>query len=185
MRSTLRAILAGLVSLAMVACGGGGSVSRDDSGGGSGSDQNGVVTIEFEVLDSSGNSVDTNEQQLSASEPWTINATVKEDSATSSGQLVTFTLPVEGYATLSPSSGTATTNNDGVASIEVRAGDTAGGFSVVATAADSEEFTLNLTSAGDGNQSTVDVAKLSVFASTTQLPSSGSGRDYRTGTGRG
>ncbi|ALS98310.1 Ig-like domain-containing protein [Lacimicrobium alkaliphilum] len=174
MRSTLRAILAGLVSLAMVACGGGGSVSRDDSGGGSGSDQNGVVTIEFEVLDSSGNSVDTNEQQLSASEPWTINATVKEDSATSSGQLVTFTLPVAGYATLSPSSGTATTNNDGVASIEVRAGDTAGGFSVVATAADSEEFTLNLTSAGDGNQSTVDVAKLSVFASTTQLPSSGS-----------
>jgi hypothetical protein len=176
MRSTLRAILAGLISLAMVACGGGGSVSRDDSGGGSGSDQNGVVTIEFEVLDSSGNSVDTNEQQLSASEPWTINATVKEDSATSSGQLVTFTLPVTGYATLSPSSGTATTNNDGVASIEVRAGDTAGGFSVVATAADSEEFTLNLTSAGDGSAGEDQPSSLEVFAEDLQLGSSGSGQ---------
>ncbi|GGD74248.1 Ig-like domain-containing protein [Lacimicrobium alkaliphilum] len=174
MRSTLRATLAGLLSLAMIACGGGGSVSRDDSGGGGGSDQTGTITISFEVVDGSGNVVDTNEQQLSASEPWVINATVQEDSSVVPGELVTFILPAAGYATLSPSSGTATTNNDGVASIEVRAGDVGGGFSVVATTSDSDEFVLNLTSAGDGNQSTTDVAKLSVFASTTQLPSSGS-----------
>ncbi|WP_088328346.1 Ig-like domain-containing protein [Lacimicrobium sp. SS2-24] len=178
MKSTLRATLAGLLSLAMVACGGGGSVERegsDNGTGGSGSGQTATISISFEVLDSAGNTVDTNEQQLSASDPWTIQATVTEDGTAQGGELVTFTLPVAGYATLSPDSGTATTNNDGVATIDIMAGEVAGGFSVVATVSGDEEFVLNLTSMGDGSVADEQPASLEVYAEDLQLGSSGSG----------
>ncbi|MDF2179968.1 Ig-like domain-containing protein [Aliiglaciecola sp. CAU 1673] len=169
MKLALKALFISLLSTVLIACGGGGTLSRDGDTGTST-----TVTISFSVVDSNGQSVDPNSATLSATNPWTIRATVSNGSGTIAGELVTFEMPAAGFAAFSPASGTATTNNEGVASIQLQAAETAGGFSIVARTATSNDFTLNLTSAGDGNQSTVEIAKLSAFANTTQLPSSGS-----------
>ncbi|GAB3033944.1 Ig-like domain-containing protein [Bowmanella dokdonensis] len=173
MTSTLKAAAICLLSMSLIACGGGGSLGTD---GGNGGGSTAPVTIDFRVVDASGTAVDPTSSQLTSANPWTIQATVSQDGSALSGQLVTFTMPVGGYATFNPASGTATTDSQGIASMGLRAGDVAGGFSVVARTGESNDFTLNLTSAGDGSAGEDQPASLQAFAENLQLGSSGSGQ---------
>ncbi|GAA0347102.1 hypothetical protein GCM10009092_09410 [Bowmanella denitrificans] len=173
MKSTFKVVAVYLLSLLLVACGGGGSLSTD--GGGNPTTPVEEVTIGFTVVDAQGNEVNPSNSTLSAATPWRIRAKTQVNGANAANKLVTFVMPADGYATFDPASGTATSNSDGIAEIGIKAGEVAGGFSVVARSGESDDFTLNLTSAGDGNQTSVDIAKLSLFAKgqNTILPSSG------------
>lgn len=167
MTSTLKVAAIYLLSLMLVACGGGGSLSND----GGGNPTPSTYSISFSVVDEQGGAVDHVNGELSASAPWTVQAKVTKDGSAQAGVTVTFTLADGEVASLSK--GSDTTNSDGVAEVQVLAGGKKGSVVLSARLIDNTEATLSFDSAGDGNSTTVDIAKLSLFASSTQLPSSG------------
>ncbi|AWL11772.1 hypothetical protein HMF8227_01294 [Saliniradius amylolyticus] len=167
MPSTIKTlVLISLLSL-ITACGGGGSLSRDDDSGGSGSSE---LSVSLELVDEQSGDAST---ELSAATPLVAQATVTDETgAAVEGETVTFSLPVSGRANLDPADGLAATNANGVASIRLVVGSTAGEANIVATV-DGEEASTSFNSAGDGGQSTIQAASMEVYATSNQMASSG------------
>ena len=127
-----------LMLVTVVSCGGGGDgLSRDGNGGGdNGGTDDSTITVTL-------TSTDTN---VTGQAPITISATVLEDSQPKEGELVTFTTTL---GALSPTSGTARTNADGVADIVLTAGSVRGAGSVTATLDSGETSSLTFSTQGD------------------------------------
>ncbi len=127
-----------LMLVTVVSCGGGGDgLSRDGNGGGdNGGTDDSTMTVTL-------TSTDTN---VTGQAPITISATVLENSQPKEGELVTFTTTL---GALSPTSGTARTNADGVADIVLTAGSVRGAGSVTATLDSGETSSLTFSTQGD------------------------------------
>jgi len=117
----------------LVACGGGdGGLSKDGDGGGSQS----PVVISLELSNSN----------VTGQAPVTIAATVTKKGAVVPNSTVTFSSDLGAF---SPSSGTALTNDAGVAEIILTAGNVRGAGTVIASVASGEEGSIDFSTQGD------------------------------------
>lgn len=170
----LRTLFGFLALLSLFSCGGGGSISRDDAAGGGNTGGGGSVTvtrsIQLVLSDPNGQS----STDLGESTPLTLTATAIDsngDPVTST--LITYTFQPEGLAIFGNDSGTASTDSDGVAILEILVGENSGAGEIIATLSSGETQTTTFNSAGTtliGQQP----ASLDLFGSSTQLASSGS-----------
>jgi hypothetical protein len=149
--------------MTLVACGGGdGGLSRED-GGGDGTTGD-IITVTLAITD----------QSISEQRPAIITATVTQEGVALSGKLVTFSLDITELAFFTPNIGTASTDSDGKATIQLNAGGTAGAGIVTVSVDSADPVTITFISAGDGNTVGVStVASIGIFANTQQLVSSG------------
>lgn len=116
----------------------------------------------------------TASNNLTSTTPLSVIATITDsDGAIQADQLVTFAFTVADLATFDPASGTALTGADGVARIDVIVGQTAGAGLVNATLDSGETAQIGFNSAGPGQSASEEPASLELFASSVQLPSSG------------
>ncbi|WP_414830662.1 Ig-like domain-containing protein [Alteromonas sp. H39] len=173
MRALLKSLTLLSTMILLVACGGGGSVSRDDNGGNPGNGggtPDPTISISMDVQDSEGNT----DRDLTIDNPLTVVATVSDSNGDAvTDTLVTFSLSNSELAVFSNDTGTARTDDNGVASINMTVGALAGDGQITATIASGEEGTTTFSSSGSGGGS-IQPATLQLFASTVQLPSSGS-----------
>jgi hypothetical protein len=167
-----RTLLVFLALLSLFSCGGGGSLSRDDSAGG-GTAGGGTVTVTRSITLAF---TDVNGQpstSLSESNPLTLTATVTDsngDPVTST--LITYRFQPDGLADYGNDAGTASTDLNGVATIQILVGENSGAGEIVAALSSGEEASTTFNSAGTtliGEQP----ASLDLFGSSTQLASSG------------
>jgi len=154
----------------LVACGGG-------EGGGFGTSEpepdpgttSDVITLSLSISDTN----------VSDANPATISATVLKGTEPQIGVLVRFTLDesVQEYVSFTPLSGTSLTGNDGIATMILNAGGTAGAGEVNASVTIDDasfEDTITFSSAGDANTGTTpNVENITLFASSQQIASSG------------
>ncbi|MBU2967907.1 hypothetical protein KO527_00825 [Pseudoalteromonas sp. C2R02] len=137
-----------LISIAITACGGGGSL--ESPGGGSSDKYELVVTL---VSADGGDGI----SEVSKVVPGKLIANLTKNGNVFGNQLITFTIGEQGIGVLNPTSGTAQTNNNGNAEIALLAGTVAGGGTVSAsyTTADNDTVTVThvFTSKGDDGDS--------------------------------
>jgi len=151
MKKISQCILALLTTLMLAACGGGGEVTRDGSNSGGDSGNGGsdpVVTysISLELADASGNP----SSNLTSDTPLTLTATVTDQNGdVANNQLITFSLSNNGLAVFPDSSaGTALTNSDGVATIDLEVGEVSGSGMITASLASGETAQIGFNSSG-------------------------------------
>ncbi|MCV2885366.1 Ig-like domain-containing protein [Aestuariibacter sp. AA17] len=149
------------------ACGGGGSLERDNDSGGGSTPTNKRVSVSIE--DKDGNA----DNSLSSDSPLTVNAVVTDDGNPVSGELVTFSLTDDTLAKFNRDTATALTNNDGVASIGLIVGQNSGDGLVVATVDETVTGQVGFSSSG-ATQELTEPKSLEIYASASQLSSSGS-----------
>ncbi|MFT5924109.1 MAG: hypothetical protein ACI9LE_001102 [Paraglaciecola sp.] len=159
--------------LGLFSCGGGGSLSREDSTGG-GTTGGGTVTVTRSIALAF---TDVNGQpstSLSESSPLTLTATATDSNGDPvASTLITYRFQPEGLAVFGNDAGTASTDENGTATIEILVGENSGAGEIVASLSSGEEATTTFNSAGTtfvGEQP----ASLDLFASSIQLASSGS-----------
>jgi len=173
-----RTLFGFLALLSLFSCGGGGSLSRDDStGGGTGGGNTGgggtvnvTRSIQLEFTDASGQP----STLLSESTPLTLTAIATDSNGDPvANTLITYTFQPEGLAVPGNDSGTASTDANGVATIDILVGEDSGAGQITATLSSGETATTTFNSTGTtfvGEQP----ASLDLFASSIQLASSGS-----------
>lgn len=121
----------------LVACGGGdGGLSREGDGNGGGSTGENPIVISLALSN----------QKVTGQSPVTIAATVTQGSAVVPNKTVTFSSDIGAF---SPSSGTALTNDAGVAEITLTAGNIRGAGTITATVSTGEEGTIDFSTQGD------------------------------------
>lgn len=165
---TLFGVLA-LVSL--FSCGGGGSISRDDDDTTTDTDTDVSVTttIELTLTDANGDV----SSELAEGTPLTLTALVYDsngDPVTDS--LITYSFQPEGLAEFGNDAGTASTNSNGVATIEILVGASSGAGLITALLDSGETETTTYNSTGT-TQVSEQPASLDLYASAIQLASSG------------
>ena len=134
----------------LVACGGGGSLDKDTSTGGS--DETEELNYVVSVQGYSQSSTDE-ANSVTADEPLTISAMLTNSGAVVVGEVVNFSLNGD-IGSLDPVSGTVLTNTDGVASITLTAGDTAGAGIITATYINGEDtYSDSFGFTSDGSES--------------------------------
>lgn len=146
-----------LLSLLLTACGGGGGGGDNILSGsgtgttGTGGAQTPEATLTLMILDANGNVTN----QVSGNDPVTIRATLLDGSgAPVAGEIVTFTSEV---GQLSPSSGSRLTDANGVAEIQLGAGQVARAGSITANSTVVEALvSSSATIESDGLATTVD-----------------------------
>ncbi|MCH4293744.1 hypothetical protein MJ923_05435 [Shewanella sp. 3B26] len=145
MKSALKLWLATFLSFLLVACGGGGSIT-DTGGGDGGTAPTDTITVTASI----------DRQEIDAENPATITANVKGSiSGAKSGKLVTFKLNDESMGTFTPATGTALTDSNGNASIQLSTADKAGAGTVTASVDSGEESEpVGFVMKGDGGTST-------------------------------
>ena len=167
-----RTLFGFLALLSLFSCGGGGSLSRDDSTNG-GTTGGGTVTVTRSIALAL---TDVNGQpstSLSEFTPLTLTATATDsngDPVTST--LISYRFQPEGLAVFGNDAGTASTDANGVATIQILVGENSGAGEIVAALSSGEEATTTFNSVGTtliGEQP----ASLDLFGSSTQLASSG------------
>jgi len=142
-----------LFSIMLCACGGGGTIEKDgtigDDGESSSETSTYTVTLKGYIQSS-----DTESNTVTAAAPLELKATLKDDDGdTVSGERITFTL-TDAIGELNPTTGTALTQSDGVATIELSAGQNAGAGEVTATyTIDGASYTDTFAFESDGAQS--------------------------------
>lgn len=140
MKSAYKVCLGLFFSMLISACGGGGSIT--DTGGG----DNTPVAKTTVVLTSSLSTVD-------ASAPTIITATVTDTvKGALSGEFITFSLKDPLSGTFNPVSGTARTNAQGIATIELATANKAGASLVSAVLESGQSGTVAVSMKGDGGQ---------------------------------
>nr|WP_136249503.1 Ig-like domain-containing protein [Ningiella ruwaisensis] len=155
----------------LVACGGGGSLQRGDTIDSGDqpppSSSAPVMDLSIELFNSAGE-VST---ELSDGAPLTVRVTVTEDGSPKSNELVTFSLSQSDLAEFGNDTGTALTNAEGVAEINLLVGSLSGSGTVSASIAGDVSKSAGFVSSG-----LVQLApsSLELFASAIQMASSGS-----------
>ncbi|MDP5036594.1 MAG: Ig-like domain-containing protein, partial [Alishewanella sp.] len=98
------------------------------SSGSGGTGTTDTYTLALTLTDASGQEV----RQVSTAAPGKLRATLKKNNQPLANQLVRFTLDGN-VGQLSPTEGTARTNENGIAEIQLQAGETAGSSQVTAS----------------------------------------------------
>lgn len=172
MKALIKFLAVCTASIMLFACGGGDSLTRDGSGGGTVTpDPDPVVTysINMSIADAQGNSAN----EVSEGNPLTITATLTAtNGGTVNDVLITFSLSEDSLASFSNDTGTALTNADGVAVIGLEVGNLRGDGVVSGTIDAGASGTIGFSSAGI-QQAQVVPASLELFASQVQMASSG------------
>ncbi|MEO2279213.1 hypothetical protein [Pseudoalteromonas pernae] len=150
----IRLLSAALLSLFLVACGGGGSLGESDGGDtGTGNDGGGETPVTYNIT------IEFEDRVVTFDEPLEINATLTtSDGSAVVSQVVNFETSLGSF---DPSTGTAKTNAEGVATIMLEAGTVEGAGTVVASYED-VSAKLGFETAGDEPVSTNDGAELSI-----------------------
>lgn len=139
MKSAYKVFLAGLCSLFLVACGGGGSISDDGSGT---TPTPSVITVSLSI---------SNSDNVSLATPAEVKATVVDSkTGPKAGVVVTFKLDNTSLGIFTPATGTQLTDSSGVATIKLETATLAGAGNVTASIATGESATKGFFSKGDG-----------------------------------
>lgn len=126
------------------------------------------LVLVLDLLDSE----DVASTEVSEGSPLTVRATLTESGGTPVvGELVSFSLNTAGLATFSNDTGTALTDSNGVAQLELLVGTLSGSGSITASVVDGPTVSTGFNSSGASEQSPFS---LELFASAIQLASSGS-----------
>ena len=170
MTACFRALIAIFTLITLAACGGGGTLTRDTNTGGGGTTAEPTLVVTLSIANQNGDAVNA----LSADSPLVVTAVVKNtDGDLIVDELVTFTFSQDGLATFTNDSGTALTNASGVATIGLVVGQSSGDALVIGSVG--AGITGQVGFSSTGNSATGDEpASLELFASSTQLASSGS-----------
>ncbi|GIU25308.1 hypothetical protein TUM4644_20500 [Shewanella colwelliana] len=140
MKSAYKVFTSYLFLLFIVACSGGGNVTDDGSGGGT-TPPEPTISIALSISNT----------QISAAEPATIRATVKDSTGANISTLVSFSLNDESYGTFAPGTGEVATV-DGVATIQLNTASINTGATITATTSSGESASVNVTMVGDGGE---------------------------------
>ncbi|WP_371193133.1 Ig-like domain-containing protein [Glaciecola sp. SC05] len=157
----------------IAACGGGGSLQREDTPGAPitpdpTTPAGPVVTMTGSLTDSAGVAATL----VAEGAPLTFSVTLENPDGTAVvGELVSFVFNQAGLATFSNDAGTALTNANGVAQINLFVSTLSGSGAVTASVFEGPSLSLGFESSGVQQQVP---ATLDLFASSTQLASSGS-----------
>jgi protocatechuate 3,4-dioxygenase beta subunit len=117
---------------------------------------------------------DTVSAELSEATPLTLTASIIDSNGNPvSSSLITYTFQPEGLAIFGNDSGTASTDSNGVAIIDILVGNNSGAGQITATLSSGEMVTTTFNSAGTTQVGLIP-ASLDLFASSIQLASSGS-----------
>jgi hypothetical protein len=147
MRSAYKIYLALLCSFFLVACGGGGSITDDGTGG----TPTEVISIKLE----------TSSNDITASSPATLKATVSSSlTGPVANSVVTFTLSDPSLGSFTPNAGTAKTNSEGVAEVTLSTSTTKGAVTVNASLDSGESASTGVAMTGDGAVSGENLIKL-------------------------
>ena len=147
MSTLIRLFTISFISLLLAACGGGGGeISRDnDSGGGTTPPPSDTYSISLRIISSNGEA----SNQLSTTNPLFIEATVVDGSDSPiTGKLVKFEFSNDDLANFDNDTGTALTNDMGVAVIGLRVGANSGSANVIASIDSGEFSSIGFTSSG-------------------------------------
>jgi len=152
----------------LLACGGGGeSLSRDDTVDDDDQITEEVLSIALSVVNGQGDPANL----VSDGSPLTINATVTDSlGAPVVNKVVSFVLSQADLASFNNDTGTALTNAQGVASIQLTVGSLSGSGTLTATVEESVSVSTGFQSAGLQQENPF---ALELFASSLQLASSG------------
>ncbi|NDV90024.1 invasin [Alteromonas sp. 345S023] len=156
----------------LMACGGGGSVSRDDSTdtGDTGSGTTATVEVSLSLQNSSGEA----DKNLTIDNPLTLVASVQNTSGEAQAdRLLTFAISEPSLANFGNDTATARTNSQGIATITLTVGSASGDGEITASLSSGESGTTTFTSTGSGSAS-VQPASLQLYTGAVQLASSGS-----------
>ncbi|QYJ80204.1 Ig-like domain-containing protein [Shewanella acanthi] len=142
MKSAYKVFLAGLFSLFLVACGGGGNITDDGSGN---STDTGVISVTLSISNT----------DIAAASPATVTAKVTDSLVGPlAGELVTFSLSNSAMGSFTPAAATALTNSDGEATIILNTATIAGAGTVTATIDSGESGKIGFVMKGDGGAAT-------------------------------
>ncbi|MGI2064801.1 hypothetical protein [Shewanella sp. MF08487] len=140
MKSAYKVFLAGMCSLFLFACGGGGSISDDGTGN---EPKPSVVTVTLSISNT----------DISALAPALVSAkVVNSKSGVLVGELITFTLSNSNIGSFDPSTATALTNSEGVATITLNTATIAGAGTVTGTIDTGESGKIGFVMKGDGGE---------------------------------
>ncbi|MGI2046982.1 hypothetical protein [Shewanella oncorhynchi] len=146
MKSAYKVFLAGLCSLLLLACGGGGSISDD----GSGTPPSDKFVVKLELVNSDGQAI----TEISNAIPGKLNATLTKNASALAGARIVFS--IDGQGALTPDSGV--TNADGKVFINVLPGNKLGSGKITATYTSASGSTvtadISFNTKGDGGAST-------------------------------
>ena len=153
----VRTLFGFLVLLSFFSCGGGGSLSRDDTAGGGNTGGSGTITvtrsIQLVLIDANGQA----STALSESNPLTLTATALDSNGDPvTDTLITYTFQPEGLAVFGNDLGTSSTGTDGVATIEILVGESSGSGEVIATLSSGETAVTTFNLAGTVGDATVN-----------------------------
>ncbi|MGI2036900.1 beta strand repeat-containing protein [Shewanella frigidimarina] len=151
MRSAYKVYFALLCSFFLVACGGGGSITDDGTGGDGGTTE--VLSI----------SLSTSSNDISAASPAILKATVTSSLNNSvANKVVTFSLSDSSFGVFTPMSGTAKTNADGVAEVTLSTSSSQGAVTITASLDSGESASTGVSMSGDGAVTGENQIKLSL-----------------------
>ncbi|MFB2733375.1 hypothetical protein [Shewanella mangrovisoli] len=140
MKSAYKVFLAGLCSLFLVACGGGGNISDDGTGT---TPTPSVITVTMGISNT----------DISALAPATVTAKVVDSKVGAlAGELVTFSLSNSNIGSFDPSTATALTNSEGIATIILNTATIAGAGTVTAQIDTGESGKIGFVMKGDGGE---------------------------------
>ncbi len=140
MKSVYKIFFAGLYSLFLVACGGGGNIT--DDGTDTPIDTASVITVTLSISNT----------DISASTPASVTAKVVDSKLGALvGELVTFSLNNTSLGSFIPATATALTNNEGVATITLNTATLAGAGTVTGTIDSGESGKVGFNMKGDGS----------------------------------
>ena len=155
----------------LTACGGGDSVSRDDSDGSDdGSGSSATVNVVLTVQNASGET----DRNLTSDNSLTVIATVTDtDGVAQADQLVTFAVSNTELAVFGNDTGTARTDDSGIARIAINASTASGDGEITGSLSSGESGSTTFSAVGAPTVSE-EPASLQFYASAVQLASSGS-----------
>ncbi|TBX27619.1 hypothetical protein TK45_00130 [Bowmanella sp. JS7-9] len=161
-----------MIMLGLSACGGGGSLTQDGSNNG-GNTSGTSYTIALTLHDAATDEQVDSSTLLSSAKPLKVKATVTASNGSSvAGQVVAFSFDEENLASFTVQNGRVALDANGQASIGLMVGSTSGAGNVIATFG-TTTAQIAFTSAGEGAENR-QPANLDLFATSLQLPSSGS-----------
>lgn len=145
-----------LILLSLFSCGGGESLSRDDSAGAgnTGGSETTPITRSIQLVFTDANGQAS--AALSETTPLTLTTTATDSNGDPvTDTLITYTFQPEGLAVFGNDSGTSSTGTDGVATIEILVGENSGSGEIIATLSSGETAVTTFNSLGTVGDGTV------------------------------